>query len=75
MYITKVKLSNIRCFKELTIDFDSVGSSVVIAGDNGAGKSALLRSIAMGLCDQNSAAALLRELQGDFVRRDRKSVV
>lgn len=70
MYITEVSLKNIRCFDELTIDFAKLGSSILIAGDNGDGKSTILRSIAMGLCDESSAAALLRELPGDFVRKN-----
>ncbi len=40
----------------------------VVVGDNGDGKTTLLRSIAMGLCDESSAAGLLRELDGKFVR-------
>ncbi len=69
MYITKLKLTNIRCFEELEIDFKEPGSSMLILGDNGDGKSTVLRSLAMGLCDESSAAALFRELPGEFVRR------
>lgn len=72
MYITHVHLKDVRCFDELTIDFEKIGSSILIAGDNAEGKSTVLRSIAMGLCDESSAAALLRELPGDFVRRGSK---
>ena len=69
MYIKRIKLTNIRCFEKLEIDFDELGSSVLFLGDNGDGKSTILKSIAMGLCDESSAAALFRELPGEFVRR------
>ena len=69
MHIKKIFLKNIRCFEEFTLEFEKSNSSVLIVGDNGEGKSTLLRSIAMGLCDQSSAAALFRELGGRFIRR------
>jgi predicted ATPase len=72
VYITRVYLRDIRAFKRLEIEFDKPGSSALIVGDNGDGKSTLLRCIAMGLCDESSAAALHRELPGDFVRHGRK---
>ena len=68
MYISKLRLSNIRCFEKLEIDFDKLRSSILLVGDNGDGKSTILRSLAMGLCDESSAAALFRELPGEFVR-------
>ena len=68
MYIKKIVLKNIRCFGEFTLEFEKNNSSVLIVGDNGEGKSTLLRSIAMSLCDESSAAALFRELRGRFVR-------
>ncbi len=78
MYIKKIRLENIRCFPELTIDFESPGASILISGNNGDGKSTLLRCIAIGLCDETSAAALHRELPGDLVRhgtRDGRAVI
>ncbi len=69
MYITKIKLSNVRCYEEATINFDEAGTSILICGNNGSGKTALLRGIAMGLCDQASSGALLRDLPGDFIRK------
>jgi len=70
MYITKVRLKNVRCFEDVEIDLSQgkPGNSVLIAGNNGTGKSAIIRAIAMGLCDRDSAAALLRELSGNFVK-------
>ena len=67
LHIEKLTLTDIRCFDHLTIEF-AKGESVVIIGDNGDGKSTILRALAMGLCDQSSAAALFRELEGEYVR-------
>src|SRR4051794_10334782 len=71
MYITNVTLKNVRCYEFADIDFGRVGSSLVICGDNGSGKTSVLRSIAIGLCDHISAGALLRDLPGDFIRKSR----
>jgi energy-coupling factor transporter ATP-binding protein EcfA2 len=40
----------------------------VVVGDNAAGKTTLLRSIAIGLCDESSAAGLLKESDSGYVR-------
>jgi len=71
MYISKIVLENVCCFDNLSLEFnssDASGSWIVFLGDNGVGKTTILRSIAMGLCDETSASALLRELYGDFIR-------
>ena len=65
--VKKLTLENIRCFERLEIEFGK-GESIVIIGDNGDGKSTVLRALAIGLCDQSSASALFRELHGDYVR-------
>ena len=72
MYIKRLYLKNIRCFKEITIDFEGHGSSILILGNNGDGKSTILKSLAMGLCDESSTAALFRELPGETVRRKKR---
>lgn len=69
LYIKRVELKNIRCFDEFTLEFEKKNESCLIVGDNGEGKSTLLRSIAISLCDVSSAAALFRELRGKFVRQ------
>lgn len=69
MYIKRLFLKNVRCFEEIEINLDQYGSSLLMVGDNGEGKSTILRSLAMGLCDESSAAALFRELPGGYVRR------
>src|SRR5436190_13524816 len=70
MYVTRLQLENIRCFDRLDIKFDKPGASILVIGDNGDGKSTVLRSLAMGLCDESSAAALFRELSGEYIRHN-----
>jgi predicted ATP-dependent endonuclease of OLD family len=72
MYIKRLYLENIRCFDKFEINFDQPGSSILLLGDNGDGKSTILKSLAMGLCDESSTAALFRELPGEFVRRTKR---
>jgi predicted ATPase len=69
-----MELQHIRCFSHLVIDFDEPKCCALFVGDNGDGKSTVLRSLAMGLCDQSSASALFRELPGEFVRRDSSNI-
>jgi hypothetical protein len=68
MKVQRLYLENIRCFERLEIVFDPPGSSVLVIGENGDGKSTVIRSLAIGLCDLSSASALFRELFGEFVR-------
>lgn len=73
IYIKRVELTNIRCFEHIEIDLSSDGDIrkwAVILGDNGVGKTTLLRSISLALGDRESAAALLRDLAGEWVRRE-----
>ncbi|MFZ2630939.1 MAG: ATP-binding protein [Desulfosalsimonadaceae bacterium] len=72
MYISKIRLENVRCFSNETIKLGESHPSLLIAGNNATGKSSVLRSIAMGLCDEASAGGLLRELPGDFIRTGEK---
>ena len=71
MYISKVELKNIKCFEHFSIDLEENGDPILwtmIVGDNSVGKSCLLNSIALGLCDEATAAALMKEISGDFLR-------
>lgn len=76
MYITKIKLTNIRSFESLNLEFD-LGQArlpwTLILGDNATGKTALLRAIAVGLCDEPSAAGLIKESEEGYIRRGAKS--
>lgn len=73
LYLKKVRLENVRCFEELEFDLrtpaDAPRMWCMILGDNGVGKTSLLRSIAMGLCDEASASGLLREIYGEWNRQ------
>ena len=73
--LVKLTLNKIRCFDHFELEFDnptaSSSTSTLLVGDNGDGKTTILRSLALGLCDESSAAALFRELPGEFVKRER----
>ena len=72
LYISRIRLSNIKCFEEVEIDLSQpsrdITSWTLLLGDNGMGKTSLLRSIAMCLCDQTGASGLLTELSGNVIR-------
>lgn len=71
MYIKKITLKNICCFENLEIELSpqrDLGNWLLLLGDNGVGKTSVLRSIAMGLCLESDVSALLSELYGDMVR-------
>ncbi len=73
LYLSRVQLYNVRCFDTLDIALGGPGIEPagwnLILGDNATGKSTLLRSIAMGLCDEASAAGLLKESDEGYIRR------
>ncbi|MFT4926525.1 MAG: internalin A, partial [Phenylobacterium sp.] len=76
LQLTKVVLTDIRCFKQLTVlmqaQTDNNDETVLwsmILGDNSAGKTTLLRSIALGLCRESEAIALIKEIPGSFIRK------
>ena len=72
-YISKIRLVDIKCFPgEVEIDLSQPSpgnpSWTLLLGDNGTGKTSLLRCIAMCLCDATSASGLLTELSGNVIR-------
>lgn len=76
-YISEISLTDIRCFSgEETIRLpppaDGSPSWTLIVGENGTGKTTVLRSIALCLCDETRASGLFTELQGDMIREDRE---
>jgi len=62
MYIDKIKLTHIRGFASLEFDLARPSGThagwTVFTGDNGAGKSSLLKAIAVGLTGRDTARAL-----------------
>ena len=80
LYISRVRVRNIRCFQHIelnlqnfNLDSSSTENSfpwTMIVGDNATGKTTFLRCIAMGLCDEASAAGLLKESDEGMIRRD-----
>lgn len=76
MYISKIEIKKIRCFEHLIIDIkgeENLNMWLTILGDNAVGKSTLLKCLAMGLMDQSSAAALMKEDKAEFIRRGETS--
>jgi len=72
-YISKLSLRNIKCLPEevtFTVPTPSNGSPswTLVLGDNGTGKTSILRCIAISLCDETAAAGLLAELPGSMIR-------
>ena len=72
MKISRLKLKNIKCFKDVELSFEDGEEGIknwsLIVGDNRQGKTTILRSLAAGLCDKEGASALLSELQEGFLR-------
>lgn len=76
MYIDSITIKNIRCFEDLSLELDpdaDPATFLALVGDNATGKTTLLKMIAMGLCDESSAAGLMREADAGYVRRGTRS--
>jgi energy-coupling factor transporter ATP-binding protein EcfA2 len=72
LIISGIEINNIRCFEELTIQLGSTEKTIrwsMILGNNAVGKSTLLRCIALGLCNESDAVALMKAVSGGFVRK------
>ncbi|MEQ9367489.1 MAG: AAA family ATPase [Coleofasciculus chthonoplastes F3-SA18-01] len=73
MYIKEIKIHNIRSIQSLSWDirnFELAGWHVII-GDNGSGKSSLLRSVALALVGPTEAVAL-RQNWNDWLTQEQK---
>jgi len=74
-YITKIELKNIRCFKNFSVTLEDEKKTILwtmVIGNNSAGKTTLLRSIALGLCHESDANYLMKEIPGSLIRRGEK---
>jgi hypothetical protein len=58
MYIQKVEIKNIRSVSHFEMSFEKPAGWHVLIGDNGAGKTTIIRSIALGLLGEDHAKAL-----------------
>ena len=76
MYLSKVRLQNIRCFEDAVIDFDlAVGVNrkwTVLLGENGTGKSIVLKSIGLLLAGSEALVELLKR-PDDWLRKGAES--
>jgi len=71
MYIFRVEITNLMSFENITLSFENGQSPCswnVILGDNSTGKSSILRCIAIGLCDQSTAATLIKSWGAELLR-------
>jgi predicted ATP-binding protein involved in virulence len=62
MYITKVDINNIRSISHFEMTFDKPAGWHVLIGDNGAGKSSIVRAIAIALIGPSDSQALRLQL-------------
>lgn len=69
MYINKLTIKNIRSISNFEMTFDKPAGWHVIIGDNGAGKSTIVRAISLGIIGPNDSKALRLNLN-DWVRRN-----
>jgi len=78
MYITNIKLKDVRCIKDVNIDLTKgrgAKSWLIVVGNNGVGKTSFLRSLAMGLCDETGATSLFQDTSGDWIRNGKDKAV
>ncbi|MDO9415725.1 AAA family ATPase [Pararhizobium sp.] len=64
MFVKHMRLQNIRCFTDVSLDFDLPGGSnrkwTVLLGENGTGKSTVLRSLALAMLGSDAILDHLR---------------
>ncbi len=75
--ILKIEIYNIKCFKHCVVNLTQQqehGSWLMLLGDNAIGKSTLLKSLVLGLCNESDAAALIKiaESSGEFIKKGEK---
>lgn len=68
MYVERVALKNIKGFAEVDLDFSGTDGRhagwAVVTGDNGSGKTALIKSICMAVLGPDDSRVLLTDLRG-----------
>ncbi|MEI6949930.1 AAA family ATPase [Paraflavisolibacter sp. H34] len=69
MYLNKITINNIRSISNFEMAFDKPEGWHVIIGDNGSGKSTIVRAIALGIIGPADSRALRINL-GDWVKKN-----
>jgi len=70
LYVRKLVLENIRCFTDLELEFNSPQSfrpMTMLLGDNGVGKTTVLRALGLALCDETGSSSLMSQLPGEML--------
>lgn len=67
--LLRLQIRDVRCFEDLTIEFGEGRLWTMLLGDNGVGKTTVLRCIALALCDEVGVGAFIEDIGGEFVRR------
>ena len=69
MYIQKAEIKNIRSIIDFEIEFKNPAGWHVLIGDNGSGKSTIIRSLALALVETEQAKAL-RQNWSEWLRKE-----
>jgi hypothetical protein len=69
MYIKKIEIRNIRAVEAFEMTFEATCGWHVLIGDNGAGKSSIIRSIALALIGPHEAPGLRADWR-DWLKRE-----
>lgn len=69
MHLNKITIENIRSVSKFEMTFSNPAGWHVIIGDNGAGKSTIVRSIALGIIGPSDSKALRLNLN-EWVKKD-----
>jgi ABC-type oligopeptide transport system ATPase subunit len=73
MYIQKAKIRNIRSVVDFEIDFKKLPGWHVLIGDNGSGKSTIIRSFALALVGAEEGKALRQNWDDWLNKQNRKA--
>ncbi len=71
MYIKKITFKNVKCFDHLEMEFDTYPGWHVILGENGTGKTTLLKAIAISLFS-DTAPFLIEEDYTNWVKYNKE---
>lgn len=73
--LTKIEIQNIRCFSNIEIDLQHNNTPydfTMIFGENGMGKTSLLRCIGLNLCPEAKALSLYGRLKGEWINNEKE---